>query len=289
MTEVEEGFEATAPDFGADASPEPEVTETTEAEAEVEEVPEVEESEADSPPAVEENDEEKTDSFQERITTLNTRWRETERALTGLEQENADLRQRLTEVPEPVSEVKTLADFDYDEKAYQEHVFSESRRVARQEVDAALSSKDAADRTDSINDRFAEAESAFAKDHADYFDKTRDQGLPISPHMANMAKQSEIGTDLLYHLALNPDEARRISKLPEGAAWGALTVIESSLKTEIAKSSKSVSNAPPPPNLKVGGAGATTRKVSTTDPKSDKMSDAEWFAAEEKRNAKRRG
>ena len=285
MAEVEPGFESTAPD--ADASQETEIAEPVEAEAEAGEESEELESEGESSPPVDENDEEKN-SFQKRIEKLNTRWRETERALTALEQENLELRKKMTEAPAKVEEVKTLADFEYDDKAYQSYLFTEARKEAARETERILNERDSKSRVESSQVKFAEAEKSFAEQHDDYYEVTRDRGLRISPTMVELAGESDIGAEIIYHLGKNPDIARKIYEMSDAAVGRELTRIESQLRSEKAKPTKSVSKAPPPPPASLGG-GEPGRKVSTTDPKSDKLSDEEWFAAEEKRTAKLRG
>jgi len=92
---------------------------------------------------------------------------------------------------------------------------------------------------------------------------------------------------MAYHLANNPDESRRISKLSDREVVREMQLLETTMRSEMAKASKKVSDAPPPP-AKIQGR-EPGMKTATTDPRSDKMSDKEWFAAEDKRNAKLRG
>lgn len=288
MSEVEEGFEATDPNFGADASQEKEVEQPVEVEAETGEESKEAESEAESPPADEENVDKKTNSFEERIKKLNTRWRETERALTALEQENQELRQKVTEVPTQVEEVKTLADFDYDDKQYQTYLFTEAKKQAASEVESLLSKRDAEAKAEIALERFSESERTFAAEHDDYFELTQSKGLIVTNPMADVIRGSDVGPELAYHLGKNPDVARKISKLSDAAVGRELTLIETQLKAEKAKPAKEVSKAPPPPPAKIGGD-EPGKRISTTEAASDKMSDKEWFAAEEKRKAKLRG
>lgn len=273
MADVEEGF---APQTGADASPEPE-TETAEAEAEPVES-KAEESEGESPPPVEQNDEEKSNPFQERIDKLTENWRKTERALTDLEKENEELRKKVTDIP--TDEVKTLADFEYDEKSYQSYLYEAAEKRAEAAAERFL----AKSRPDESIEKFEKSAQAFAKEHDDYYEVTQDKTLRISGPMAEVIRMSEVGPEMAYHLGKNPDVAKEISEMSDAAAGRELALLETKLQAK----PKKVSKAPPPPPANIGG-GEPGQKVSTTDPKSDELSDAEWFKREEKRLAKLRG
>lgn len=279
MADVEEGFTPHV-EPGADASPEPEA-ETAEAEAEPVE-PKAEESEGESPPPVEQNDDEKSNPFQERIDKLTENWRKTERALNDLEKENDELRKKVTEIPS-TEEVKTLADFDYDDKAYQSYLFDAAEKRGEAAAERVLSKQ--AVRPDESVEKFEKSAQAFAKEHDDYYEVTQDRTLRISEPMAEVIRMSEVGPEMAYHLGKNPDVAKEISQMSDAAAGRELALLETKLQ---AKQPKKVSKAPPPPPANIGG-GEPGQKVSTTDPKSDELSDAEWFKREEKRLAKLRG
>jgi hypothetical protein len=93
---------------------------------------------------------------------------------------------------------------------------------------------------------------------------------------------------MAYYLGKNKDVAAELSRMPERDMVRRMTLLEVELKgAQKAAVPKKVSEAPPPP-AKIRGSDAGLR-VSTTDPASDKLSDKEWFAAEEKRKAKLRG
>ncbi len=285
-TQVEEGF--TAPDLslGADASPEPE-EEVVEADAEAMEPEGESESGAESPPADEENVEKKTDPFQERIDTVTKRFRESERALTALEQENESLRKRITDIPISEETPKTLADFEFDEDKYREYMFAEVDRratVAAEKVVAGMQEKT---RGETILEKHKVREKTFAESVDDYQAVAYSDDIKISNDMAAEIRASEIGPEIAYYLGKNPDEASFMSRLPTREVIREITQLEGRLLTEKAKAKgKSVSDAPPPPaKIKASEPGI---KVSSTDPKSDKMSDEEWFKAEDRRQAKMR-
>ena len=281
---------------GADASPEPEVEVDVNNLAAVEAAsredtqpePEVEESEAESPPAEEEDLEEKTNPFQARIDKLTERWRETERSLTSLEQENEALRRQVAEIPQPQAEVKTLADFEYDEAKFQAYVYDQAREQAAEATRRELQGFTAKDQAAAVEAKFQEVEREFAATAKDYQETVYNPDLRISAPMAQAIKEARM-PELGYYLGKHPETAAEIADLSPAAAgirMGELVADLKAKKDEVKP--KLVSDAPPPPSKKVGGP-EPGKKVSTTDPKSDELSDAEWFALEEKRLAKLRG
>jgi len=288
-SQVEEGFVPTEPGWGADASLDAEAEEAVEAEAEATEEAEDQESEAESPTADEENVEKKTDPVQERIDKLTKNWRETERALEALQRENAKLLERVR-TPVRQEPIKTLADFEYDERQYQEYLFDRAEQRARQAAEEAIHSSRVKDDTNEVLERFAQRERDFAKEHPDYQEVVYARELRINDDMADVIRLSDDGVELAYYLGKNPDEAKRIDRLPAAAAGRELGILEAQLRAERAKASrkKTVSDAPPPPTKKLGG-GDSAKTPSTASPESDKLSDEEWARLERKRIAKLRG
>ena len=289
MAEVDEGYVATDPNFGADASSET-ADEPVEVDAKAAEAEPEPESEGDSPPPDEQNVEEKSDTFQKRIDKLTGSFRESEREGDALRQEGLAKDKRIAELEqqaEPQQQAKTLADFEYDEDKYRAYVFDEARSIAEKAAKRVLQEQQTAVRVDEVTEKFAQREKDFAKTVGDYLEVTRDKSLKISESMAGEIRNLDIGPQMAYHLANNPDESRRISKLSDREVVREMQLLETTMRSEMAKASKKVSDAPPPP-AKIQGR-EPGMKTATTDPRSDKMSDKEWFAAEDKRNAKLRG
>lgn len=268
---------------GADASP-PEVEETVETEVEAEESPKVE-SEAESPPAEDENLEKKIpeDNFQERINKLTKNWRDAQRALDDMERENRELQDRLANIPDNEEPLKTLEDFDFDDNKYRAYISKElstrSEKAAERAVQKALQGLKAPKDTG-----FQQREAVFAKSVKDYHDTVYDQSAMISKAMADVGKVMEEGPQVLYYLAKNPDVAMDMYEASPAVVGMRMQKIASELNAK----PKTVSDAPPPQPKKLG-SGEPGGKVATTDPKSDELSDDEWFRREEARLAKRRG
>ena len=280
--EVEDGFVPDETEQGADASLE---EESTEVDAEVEETEE-QESEAESPPADDENVEKKTDAFQERIDKLTSSFRESEREAEALRQRLEDAEKRLAEVPpEPH---KTLADFEFDEDKYRDYLFTEAESRAERAAERVVRGFQEKVTVESSVEKFAAREREFSKSVADYETVAHAPDVKINSAMAVEIRESEIGPEMAYYLGKHPEEAALISRKSPREVIKEMTILESKLRAEKGKATgKKVSDAPPPP-AKIRGKDAGIR-VSTTDPKSDNMSDDEWFKAEEKRKVKLRG
>jgi hypothetical protein len=292
-SEVEPGFnpQPFTQQKGADASPDAEV-DKVEPDGKPDEAKAAEESEGESPPPVEENDEKTTSSFKERIQGLNTQFRESERRAEAETDRANSAEQRITELQDqiahPAEKPKTLADFEYDEAAYRQYIIEDTRKIAREEAQGVA--REYGQRTEeraatSEYDKRADTFSATVED----FDKVvKSDDLRISQPMAEVIKHVDVGPEVAYYLGKNPDESAELSRLPPALAGMAMSEVVERIRSEKAKSSeKSVSKAPPPP-AKIKGADAGI-KVASTDPKSDKMSDAEWQKAEDVREAKLRG
>lgn len=285
---ADEGFAPTDPGFGADASPEPEPAEPIEADAKVVEQEDDLESEGESPPPVEEDDDKKTNAFQGRIDKLTESFRDAERreaaALARAEKAETELASQ----PAPQEPTKTLEDFDYDEGKFRAYLHDQTVADAQNAAKEVVRDFQVNQRTESLRDKFAARETAFAESIDDYTKVTQEPTLRINQRMADELRANELGPEMFYYLGKHPEEASRINGLSGRESDREMWKLESTLRTEKAKAqSKKVSDAPPPP-AKVKGA-QPGFKPATTDPKSDKMSDAEWFAAEEKRLVKLRG
>ena len=219
-------------------------------------------SEEKSEPS-ESSTEKKQDNLQERIDKLVAARREA--------QEQAEYWKRKAEetpsVPDEFDPGKTLADFDYDEKAYSEYLIEETKKSAQEEVRAALE-RDRATKTAAA---FSAKEREFADGVDDYDRVTRNPSLTITNEMIEVIQQSDEGPALLYYLGKNPDIASKVAQLPPMAMALQLGHIEAS---ELRKPGKSTTNAPAPaPKLDA------TEPANVISPKTgagDKLSMNEW-------------
>ena len=280
-TELAPSFDPSDGPPSADASPEPEV-EPVETEVEAAEAEE-QESEAESPPADEQNVEKKSDPFQERIDKLTRRFRETERDLDQVAKERDEALRRLRALDTaPRTESKTLKDFDYDEDAYREYLFSEAEKRAEGAAKRVVDGYETGKESDRVLEEYHSRERTFASTVEDFDSVVYDESLKISPVMAAEIRVSELGPELAYHLGKNPDVASRISALSERAAVREMVKLETKLQTAKDTKGKEVSDAPPPPPKKVKSGDPGTEK----DPA--KMTDTEFRKWREKQIAARR-
>ena len=249
--------------------------------------------EAESPPAVEEDDEKKTGdegkSFKTRIEKLNTKFQETDRARQS-ETDRADAAEkRVTELEAaaPLPEEKTLADFNFDEAAFRKHIVDGTRGIARDE--ATKVAKEFAGKTaeDTRKTEYDKRESVFAETVDDFKEKVYSDTLRMSKSMVQVVREVDVGPELAYYLGTNPDIAADIAGMSPVVAGMELSGLVTKIRSEKAKAeAKDVSKTPPPPATIKGGDAAI--RVSSNTPASDKLSDAEWFKKEDLRQAKLR-
>jgi len=287
-TPLEDGFSnAHEPGLGADASADDAAEETAEVEADAADDEVEAQSEAESPPAEEKDLDEKTDAFQGRIDKLTQSFRESERSADALREQNAELQQRLADVPPPVEPTKTLADFDYNEDSYRQYLFDEATTRATRAAEKVVTGYQAQSHDEDVKSKFASREKDFAGSVDDYQKVVYADDLKINQAMSVEIRESDIGPEMAYYLGKHPEEASQLSKQTPREVIRGMAILESTIRAEKAKGPKTVSDAPPPAGKVRGKSAATT--PATTDPKSDKLSDEEWFKAEEKRQAKLRG
>jgi hypothetical protein len=172
--------------------------------------------------------------------------------------------------PETPKEPPKLADFDFDEVAYQkavtEHVTAEAARQVREEFRKEQEQLTTKQRREA----FLKRESAFAAKHEDYLEKTRDPSLPITTTMVELLQDTETGPEVFLYLANHPDEATRIAEMDDKAAARAIGRIEAKLEVPPASPApvpapKPVSKAPPPPP-KIEAATEPSISKSWNDP-----------------------
>ena len=252
------------------------------------------EGDAAPAPAVAEADDSsarpKQDGLQKRFDKLTWEKHELARERDWLRQQIAQRNTPTTSdtaAPEAPKPPPKLADFNYDEDAYQkalvEHVKGETARQVREDLRKEQAEQAKRQKAETFSSR----ERAFASKHSDYLELTRDSSLPITQTMVDLVQDAEAGPDVLYYLANNRDEAARIAQMDEKSAARAIGRIEAKLETPAPPPPppKPVSKAPPPPPQIETSESAV--RISTTSPDSDKLSDDEWVRAERKRLARK--
>lgn len=126
---------------------------------------------------------------------------------------------------------------------------------------------------------------SFKKDHPDFDEVVSDPSLPVSRVMAEQILESDLGPQIAYHLATNPEEAARISRLPEGAQIREIGKLEARLELQKpAAGEEADEQAPLPPKPKAPPPIAPVRKSAPVekpfDPndakQAESMSADEW-------------
>jgi hypothetical protein len=107
------------------------------------------------------------------------------------------------------------------------------------------------------------------KQKYDDFDEVVVEGIeknkfPVSPELAALVLQSEVGADIAYHLASHPDEASAVytkSPLEQAAYFGRL---EARFSANLAAAKKAnLTKAPPPPEARARGAGSAGKSPAS--------------------------
>ena len=239
-----------------------------------------------SEPKKEPVDDEFSEKVQKRIGKLTGRWRQAE-SEADYWRERA---QRAERTPPPQQQqapqqAKKLADFNYDEEAYQAHLEEVVAEKAAAKAEAKLREKQDRERSESsrreVMTKFREREARAKAEIEDYEEYA--YSAPINDEVSDLVMAMDEGPRIAVYLGKNPEHAARINSLPPHLAAIELGRIDARLATEREQAkAKPVSKAPPPPPKIEASEGAT--RVSTTDPESDKlMSDDEWVKAERAR------
>ena len=109
---------------------------------------------------------------------------------------------------------------------------------------------------------YGERVARFAESNPDYNDLvTTNRDLPITPNMANVIFESDLGPQVAYHLGKNPQEARRIAALPDYLQAAELGKLEVKLSQPAPKAQPKT--PPPPPPQTVSGLSAGLNKSPT--------------------------
>jgi hypothetical protein len=117
-----------------------------------------------------------------------------------------------------------------------------------------------------------ERENAFRATKPDFDSVVRDPNLPITPIMAEVIRESDLGPEVAYHLGTNHSEAQRIAALSPARQAVEIGKIEAALTKAPITPAKPI---PPAPPQTVGGVSAGLKKSM------EEMSYAEFVAMRE--------
>lgn len=160
----------------------------------------------------------------------------------------------------------------------------EAKEAARGEVERAQKAERERAANDAVAREWNEKIEAAKKDLPDFDQVVEDAAdMPLTQAMAQALRESDRGAHLIHYLATHADEAERISKLTPARQMAAIVALEE----KVAKPSRKPSSAPAP--LNPVGTSESGGDVSTTDPRSDRLSTAEWMKRERVRMEKAAG
>lgn len=205
-------------------------------------------------------------SAQERIDELTRARREAEREAKYFK-DLYEGRAKPNGGPPPAEEPKAPNPDDYDlgrsDERYIEDVISYRVERGLDKVRGSV----AQDLHSQAAERAWEAKQDVARsEYADYDEKVTAgaHNWPCSPDMAEAIRTSDAGGKIAYHLASNPDEARRIVGLSPHAQIREIGKIEATLETAKPEGTKTT-NAPKPPTSQARGAGGTFAPNAATE------------------------
>lgn len=172
--------------------------------------------------------------------------------------------------------------------SYEEYLQAQARHeaqaAARGEVERAQKAERERAANDAVAREWNEKIEAAKKDLPDFDQVVEDAAdMPLTQAMAQALRESDRGAHLIHYLATHADEAERISKLTPARQMAAIVALEE----KVAKPSRKPSSAPAP--LNPVGTSESGGDVSTTDPRSDRLSTAEWMKRERMRMEKAAG
>ena len=132
------------------------------------------------------------------------------------------------ETPIAPTPLKTLADFEYDELAYSEHVQSQAKGAAQREY----AQQSAAQSFDRRRSEFSAKGDVYAEDHDDFRMLTANPALMITPAMAEVMFDADKGQEVYHHLAKNEAMTRRLSRMPYQNMVKEMVKIEANLSVK---------------------------------------------------------
>jgi hypothetical protein len=217
-----------------------------------EEAPQDEPTGTDAPAETEPKAEEpppKKPTVQDRIDELTRARREAEREREYWRQEALKARPQEERKPaqaDPDAEPNP-EDFQYGE-ADPAYIRAITAHTTRQTIRQENERQRRATQEQAVAQTWQQRSADFAKDHPDFFERVYSDDVVITPAMTDAIATSEEGPRVAYHLAQNPDEARRIAALTPIAQVREIGRLESKLAqpVEAKPEPKTVSDAPPP-------------------------------------------
>jgi DNA repair ATPase RecN len=260
-----------------------------ETKTEVTAIPPKEETKKEEPKPAEETEAEKeAKGVQKRINELTRARREAERERDALKAELEAAKKPVEKVSDGKPKMEDFETLDEYNEAMID--FKTAEALEKQKVQQVKQTEKQIEQAEHAAKvaRLKEASAKYPDFKETVIDKTGDE-LPISENMAKIIldidEETVTPADVLYYLAQNPEESRKIYSMSSSAAARAIGKIEAKLETAAkkesasaapeAKPAKKETKAPEPIKPLSGVSG------DSTDP--SKMSDDQWLAYERER------
>jgi signal recognition particle GTPase len=116
-----------------------------------------------------------------------------------------------------------------------------------------------------LEQSFREKARSAAKELEDFEDVMEGSDAPMTQQMAEAILTSDLGPKLAYHLAKNPEEAKRIAALPAARQAAEIGKLEGSLEAESKPKPKPEPSKAPEPIEPVGARSASSERPSDKD------------------------
>jgi hypothetical protein len=266
------------------------------------ESPEPENAEAEADPEKEDTDGEegepeapKKKTYQERINELTKARREAERREAELLRRLEDLEAARTlqpkggdtSTPAPPADAPsgppTPEDFEYGEldsryiTALVEYQTEQRILKFQEELSAAAAQQEAERRQREVHAKFQQRVEKGAAKYPDFQEKVVAAGAergewPLSAEMAEMSMASDVGEDVLYHLASHPEEALQVYRqtpVEQARYFGRLeakfSAAQSAAPARAEETAQSKAPKAPPPVMPARGAGGQFQASASTD------------------------
>jgi hypothetical protein len=181
-------------------------------------------------------------SARERINELTKRAHEAEREVQRLREASERKPAESTEKPIPDrfgsydEYVEALADWKADQRVAESFKRRDAERAQAAEARAAEAKAQA----------WHERQSALREDTPDYDAVVGKSSVQVAPHVVDTLLDSDLGPELVYHLAKHPETVKRINSLSPLAAAREIGRIEATLSNPAAPQIKPASKAPAP-------------------------------------------
>lgn len=138
-------------------------------------------------------------------------------------------------------------------------------------VDQRIKAEETKRQRGAVLQTYEQRAAKFTESHPDYQSVALGDHVKITPLMAEVIRESDLGPEVAYHLGSNPTEAQHIANLPPHRQAAELGKLEAKLTAQPAAAPPSPKPIPPEPPKTVSGLTAGINK------KPEEMSMAEYM------------